>query len=150
MKSQSTRYLLLLLASLAVVLIVQLGTARDAKRQSQSDKQTLRPGESLKGPDIFHAHCAACHGADGKGNGPVAPVLKNALPDLTTIAKRNGGIFPAERVRSIISGEAVLISHGSREMPIWGEIFHQVENDRDYGHVRMQNTIEYLKSIQQK
>jgi hypothetical protein len=35
-------------------------------------------------------------------------------------------------------------------MPIWGPIFHQIENDRDYGNIRLKNLTDYLRSIQQK
>ena len=149
MKRQSNRYLLLFFV-VAILLTPQFGTASDEQSRSQNQKQSVRLADSLQGPDIFREHCAACHGADGRGNGPAAAALKNTPPDLTSIAKRNGGVFPEERVRSIVAGNEVLISHGSREMPIWGEIFHQIENDRDYGHVRMQNITDYLKSIQQK
>ena len=41
-------------------------------------------------------------------------------------------------------------SHGSRDMPVWGPIFHQIENDQDFGNVRLQNLIKYLESIQEK
>ena len=106
---------------------------------------------SVRGPDLFRAHCAACHGLDGKGGGPVAPSLKATVADLTVLAKRNGGKFPEERARRIISGnEPSLLPHGSREMPVWGPIFHQVEEDQDFGNVRLKNLITYLKSIQQK
>src|SRR6185312_1467487 len=149
MKQQSNRYLLLFFV-VAILLTPQFGTASDEQSRSQNQKQSVRLADSLQGPDIFREHCAACHGADGRGNGPAAAALKNTPPDLTSIAKRNGGVFPEERVHSIVAGNEVLISHGSREMPIWGEIFHQIENDRDYGHVRMQNITDYLKSIQQK
>jgi len=40
--------------------------------------------------------------------------------------------------------------HGSREMPVWGPIFHQVEEDRDYGAIRVGNLLKYLESIQEK
>lgn len=106
---------------------------------------------SVKGPDLFRAHCAACHGIDGKGGGPVAPTLKIKPANLTVIAKNNGGIFPEARVRKIISGDdPSLLPHGTREMPIWGPIFHQIEADQDFGNVRLQNLIQYLESIQQK
>jgi hypothetical protein len=121
-----------------------------AQSQKESDKQTVRLITSLKGPDLYRAHCAPCHGNDAKGDGPVAPALRDSVPDLTMIARRNGGVFPADRVRKVISGDEVLAVHGSHEMPIWGPIFHQVENDRDYGNVRLQNLTEYLRSIQQK
>ena len=104
----------------------------------------------MKGPDLFRAHCAACHGSEGKGDGPVASTLKTKPADLTVIAKNSGGKFPSARVLKIISGDEVLASHGSREMPIWGPIFHQVEADQDFGNVRLQNLVKYLESIQQK
>jgi len=105
----------------------------------------------VRGPDLFHAHCAACHGAEGKGNGPAASSLKTKPADLTVLAKNNGGKFPVGRVQKFISGDdPALMSHGSREMPIWGPIFHQIEDDQDLGNVRLQNLIKYLQSIQQK
>jgi mono/diheme cytochrome c family protein len=42
----------------------------------------------------------------------------------------------------------MIASHGSREMPVWGPIFHQVEEDVDRGNVRVENLVEYLQSIQ--
>ena len=45
-------------------------------------------------------------------------------------------------------GEEALASHGSREMPIWGPIFHQIEADVDRGNVRLENLMKYLESIQ--
>lgn len=44
-------------------------------------------------------------------------------------------------------GDDVLASHGSREMPIWGPIFHQIESDVDKGNV-LENLVKYLESIQ--
>ena len=105
---------------------------------------------SVEGPDLFRAYCASCHGEDGKGRGPAAAALKTNPADLTTIKRRNGGKFPTERVRQMIVGDDRLPAHGSREMPIWGPIFHQVESDRDWGYVRLDNLTKYLESIQQK
>lgn len=106
---------------------------------------------SVKGPDLYRAHCAACHGLGGKGDGPVAPALKMKPANLTALAKSSGGRFPAEQVAKFISGdEPSLVGHGSREMPVWGPIFHQIEEDQDYGNVRMRNLIKYLETIQQK
>lgn len=106
---------------------------------------------SVKGPDLFRAHCAACHGPEGQGNGPVAAALKTKPADLSLLAKNNGGKFPTERVQKFILGDdPSLVSHGSREMPVWGPIFHQIEEDQDLGDVRLQNLIKYLQTIQQK
>jgi mono/diheme cytochrome c family protein len=105
---------------------------------------------SVKGPDLFRAHCAACHGSDATGSGPLASALKAKPADLTALAKNNGGQFPSSRVRKTITGDDVLASHGSREMPIWGPIFHQIEADQDFGNVRLKNLLKYVESIQQK
>ena len=104
----------------------------------------------LDGAKIFRSHCAACHGEKGNGDGPVAPALKSRVPQLTTLARRNHGEFPADRVRSIIAGGQAGAAHGSSEMPVWGPIFHQIENDQDLGYIRLRNVTEYLRTLQQK
>ena len=149
MEAPPKTYLLFALTAIVVLLIVGAVAGHDdAAKQKQHEIEKLI--YSLNGPDLFRAHCAPCHGAGGKGRGPVAPALKAPLPDLTTIAQRNGGIYPERRLVNIIAGDEALLGHGSRDMPIWGLIFHQVEYDRDYGNVRLHNVTEYLRSLQQK
>jgi len=122
-----------------------------AQTKSPAQKQYEELIFSVRGPDLFRAHCAPCHGSEGKGNGPAASALKTRPADLTVLAKNNGGKFPTERIQKFISGDAPsMLSHGSREMPVWGPIFHQVEEDQDFGNVRLQNLVKYLMSIQQK
>jgi mono/diheme cytochrome c family protein len=111
------------------------------------DQSTVLPRDGAK---LFRNYCAACHGVNGRGNGPVAPALKTKVPLLNTLARRNHGTFPTARVRRIIAGDEDHAAHGSREMPVWGPVFHQIENDQDLGYVRLQNVTEYLTSIQQK
>ena len=53
------------------------------------------------GPVEFY--CATCHGRDGKGNGPVAAALKVVPPDLTRLARDNGGAFPRKRVEMFMT-----------------------------------------------
>jgi mono/diheme cytochrome c family protein len=124
------------------------GAAARNQTPSDSEKEFQNLIRSVEGPDLFRAYCASCHGKDGKGNGPAASALKATVPDLTLISKRNGGKFPVERIRRIIMGEGMIASHGSREMPVWGPIFHQVESDVDRGPVRLENLVKYLESIQ--
>ena len=64
--------------------------------------------------------CAACHGDDGRGGGPVAPSLTKAPANLTTLAKNNNGVFPLSAVYDTIYGIKTIVAHGSRDMPIWG------------------------------
>jgi hypothetical protein len=138
----------LMLASLGVLLGV--AGLREGQPKTEQNEKVQRLIPSLKGPDLFREYCAPCHGEDGKGNGPVAPALSAKPTDLTLITRKNGGVFPAKVVRGLIAGDELVIAHGSREMPIWGSIFHQVEWDRDYGEIRLQNVTKYLESIQQK
>lgn len=131
---------------LALVGVLRAETDAEVRQeQQQVEPQLIR---SVAGPDLFRAYCASCHGLDGKGNGPVAPMLKASVPDLTEIAQRNNGKFPAPRIRRIVMGEGMIASHGSREMPVWGPVFHQIEADVDRGNVRLENLVKYLESIQ--
>lgn len=143
----SVVFIALQAAVLLAGLFAAASTAPDDKVKQKTD-QPVRLIYSLAGPDLYRGYCASCHGTEGKGDGPVAPALNSKMPDLTTIRQRNGGIFPAARVNKIISGDEVILAHGTREMPVWGPIFHQVEEDRDYGEVRLQNLTDYLKSVQ--
>jgi len=135
-------------SGLSVIGVALAGSNIARPSQAGSDQGLPPLIRSVKGLDLFHAYCASCHGLDAKGNGPVASSLKATVPDLTGLARRNGGMFPEARVRRIISGDHVIASHGSREMPVWGPIFHQVEEDADRGNVRMENLVKYLESIQ--
>lgn len=139
------------LALIAASLLWLAGSSRvRAHQNTPTPAQDQNITIPLDGGKIFQNHCAACHGASGNGNGPAAPALKTKVPQLTTLARRNHGTFPTDRVRSVIAGDEGHAAHGSREMPVWGPIFHQIDNDQDLGYVRLRNVTEYLKSIQQK
>jgi mono/diheme cytochrome c family protein len=124
--------------------------AEDGKRaRIVADEQPLII--SIRGENLYQTYCSSCHGADGKGNGPMATWLKISPSDLTKIAARSGGKFPLVRVDRIISGEEALPSgHGTRAMPIWGPVFSQVTRDQDLGRVRIDNLARYLRDIQSK
>jgi mono/diheme cytochrome c family protein len=82
------------------------------------------------GDQLFAAHCASCHGADGEGGGPAANTIKIAPPNLRTLAKRNGGQFPRDAVESYIDGRKDVEAHRDRLMPVWGD-FLQMPSDKD-------------------
>jgi len=107
------------------------------------------PAIGHSGHDIFMDRCGACHGDDGKGNGPAVGALKVAPADLTLLAKRNEGTFPAERVRKMLSEWVDISAHGSREMPIWGDLFlPKSAADQEIANERFQKLVVYLESIQ--
>ncbi len=117
-----------------------------------------------QGSDIgkteYNNSCAVCHGTSGKGNGPLAAALKPKVADLTTIRKRNGGVFPFERVYDIVSGSKMVSGHGTRFMPAWGQIYNDkapqsgpggAEDDgNSYVRGRILALIGYLDSLQAK
>ena len=129
-------------------LLVGMGIAQKRIPETPQEKQLL---DSFKGPELYKAYCATCHGKDGKGNGPMAASLRNTPSDLTRISARNGGTFPFLAVQKIISGEQEgPATHGTREMPVWGPLFSEVSWDQDLGRVRIYSLAVYLEKIQGK
>ncbi|HEY7493929.1 MAG TPA: cytochrome c [Candidatus Tectomicrobia bacterium] len=105
------------------------------------------------GRRLFVQYCSACHGMDGQGNGPVASVLSPPPADLTRIAQRRGGHFPAAEIAATIDGRAEVRAHGSRSMPVWGERLSEHVGGGSLGeevaHGNVLVLINYLQTIQQ-
>lgn len=102
------------------------------------------------GREIYVARCASCHGDDGKGNASAVGQSSRLPADLTLLSKSNGGAFPEERVRAIISGAVdIPAQHGSDPMPIWGDLREaRRETARQTANEYLDALIDYLKSIQ--
>ena len=112
------------------------------------------PGETVSAEQqYFMRYCSACHGVEGRGDGPAAPALRPPPADLTRIAQRRGGRFPVAEIAAYIDGRTVVSAHGSREMPIWGERFGEMAGGGSVGEEVVRGNllvlIEYLQSIQQ-
>jgi hypothetical protein len=130
--------------------IICLSPAALAQGAAKNQGPDVKLIDSIRGPDLYKAYCASCHGLDAKGTGPMARSLKVRPSDLTRISIRNRGVFPKNRVEKIISGEEQpATGHGSSEMPVWGPIFSQVTRDVDLGRVRIDNLARYLRDIQE-
>lgn len=103
------------------------------------------------GAELFERFCASCHGVSGRGDGPVAPGLRTAVPDLTAIARRYGE-FPAARIRETIDGRGLIDAHGSRTMPVWGYEFWMEEGADVVAEREMRDVItrlvEHIRSLQ--
>lgn len=109
----------------------------------------------LSGLEMYQQLCASCHGVDGRGDGPVAPLIKIGVPDLTRIAYRDGGEFPTEDVRRTIDGRFERRAHGPRDMPVWGWQFYDISSADGAGErarvdAMISRLVDYLRSIQRK
>jgi mono/diheme cytochrome c family protein len=78
------------------------------------------------GRQMYLTYCAACHGQDGKGNGPAASALKRQPADLTRLSAENGGRYPTTRVTNVLRNGSPLSAHGSSDMPVWGPLFQSL------------------------
>lgn len=108
------------------------------------------------GAEDFRIYCATCHGIDGKGQGPVAEFMVLPPRDLTELAKRAGGKFPADLMARVIDGRAEVKAHGGRDMPVWGDYFgaekpqaSQTVKEAE-AQARIHALVAYLASIQAK
>jgi len=79
-------------------------------------------GDAMNGKVVFERHCAACHGLEATGHGPMVTVLTLPPADLTKLSAKNDGAFPLIRVVKRIDGRDPLVSHGS-PMPVYGDFF---------------------------
>ena len=121
--------------SLAIGLLVGPAAAADAEQ----------------GRELYRIYCRSCHGETARGDGPSAPALKKRPSDLTRLSRGRSADFPREQVTRAIDGRSELLSHGSREMPIWGLAFQQFDVDVDQEvqvQERLSDLVDYLESIQ--
>ncbi len=130
-----------------VVLFLYLAAFGESQ-QRQIKYVPVKATSPASGQEMYTAYCAVCHGKDGKGNGPAAEALKVPPPDLTILARKNDNSYPYGRVRSAIVGDG-LPAHGSKDMPVWGELFWCMSQ----GHssevqLRINNLNKHIESMQ--
>jgi mono/diheme cytochrome c family protein len=107
------------------------------------------------GEKEFQTNCAACHGMDAKGNGPMVEWLTVKPKSLRTLAKRNSGVFPWQRVYGILAGTEAVKLHGPTDMPVWGgryaekTIREEGEYSSDNVRGRILELVFYLATIQE-
>ena len=100
---------------------------------------------------MFSSYCAVCHGKDGKGNGPAASAMKTPPSDLTALAQKNGGKYPSAHVAAVIGGQETNPAHGSKDMPMWGQLFSSIsEGHEAQVQQRIANLVKYIESLQAK
>jgi mono/diheme cytochrome c family protein len=110
--------------------------------------QTMPPPPAA---DVFAAHCASCHGPLGEGDGPVAAAIAVTVPNLRTLSQRNGSQFPTDAVVAYIDGRNMPAAHGSRIMPVWGDVFDataRLVTGAEGAEPRIRAVVSYLQALQ--
>jgi mono/diheme cytochrome c family protein len=104
------------------------------------------------GAALYKVYCASCHGSSGRGDGQVAEFLKLPAADLTRIASRANGVFPAGEVFKIIDGRQRVGAHGDSAMPVWGDGFTRVISGSSAAdnRARIEALVKYLEGIQMR
>jgi mono/diheme cytochrome c family protein len=142
--------ILLTLAAIAILsFFVAAQTAKDSGKP-EINRVAAPHVSAADGKGMYVAYCAACHGTNGKGDGPAAPALKIPATDLTTMAKANGGQFPTLHVQESIRN-ADKAAHGSKDMPVWGPVFRSLsQGSQSQVELRIANLAKYIDTLQSK
>jgi len=139
------------MAAVAFATSVLTGVAC-AQPAVESEDPAFDAGLAEMGADIYQRRCASCHGVDARGHGPASGALRVPPSDLTRIAHRRGGEFPAAEIALFIDGRFDLPAHGSRDMPVWGarlgEAIPESTLAEEIVRGKIATLLEYLKSIQ--
>ena len=140
----------------AVAAVMMIATPAFA--QDESAPPTPVPSPSAEqlaaGKADFMKHCARCHSASGKGNGPEVNVIPGIKPaDLTRIAIKNGGVFPFKSVEDTIDGRKKIPSHERFDMPFWGVNFQEEGKEftrpsEAQSKARIEAIVYYIETIQ--
>jgi len=128
------------LAPVALVVSAPAGLTQEGRAQQ------------VAGSAVYKTYCVVCHGPAGKGDGPLADSLRFRPPDLTLLAKKNGGAFPKGRVLRTVDGRKPVKGHGGPDMPVWGDAFKQSQDG--YGEAAVQAKIEavvaHVETLQER
>ena len=131
--------------------VVMMSLAALAMSSGVALAQTTRD----EGRDIYLASCASCHGVSGRGDGPMLLQLVRPPSDLTTLSRRNGGVFPTQRLWETIDGRWATETgpHGAREMPIWGDVFRAqagASHPEWFVRYRINALLDFLARVQER
>jgi mono/diheme cytochrome c family protein len=137
----------ILLGAFAMVLFASFALAQ----QKEIKHVQVKPTSAASGKEMYDTYCAVCHGKDGKGNGPAADALKSAPTDLTKLAANNAGKYPSDKVSNAIRGDGNIPAHGTKDMPIWGNLFwHMSQGHQSEVQLRIANLNRHIESLQAK
>lgn len=85
-----------------------------------TESDTRAPDSIAAGASDYAQLCVACHGPQGRGNGPAAAGMTPPVADLSLMARKNGGSFPWLRAMEQIDGHTMGASES--HMPAYDEL----------------------------
>jgi len=132
----------------AVVVVALAVASSNASAQARIEKGPIKPINASDAQKMFATYCAVCHGTEAKGNGPAAASLKKVPADLTKLSANNKGTYPEVHVKRYIEGADDITAHGTRDMPMWGDLFNSL--DRNTAQIRVQALSDFIRGLQAK
>ncbi len=150
MKSLTTFFAVLVIAFSVAIISGQSEPAQAPKPGAGIKRAPVTYSNPSSGTQMYKDYCAACHGQEGKGDGPAVQFLKTPPPDLQTLAQRNNGTFPSYKVTEVLLFGPGSRAHGSPEMPVWGPAFRSQDTNDKVTALRIRNLSAFLESLQRK
>lgn len=142
-----------LVVTVALFAATMIGVGLTAMAAAFAQQEAGEVYSTFNGRQTYKTFCVNCHGVDAKGDGYLADSLKVKPTDLTALARKSGGEFPADRVKASIDGRVSVKGHGMREMPVWGDAFVWPEDDsperRAQVKQRIGELVAFLATIQE-
>jgi mono/diheme cytochrome c family protein len=139
----------------AAVLLSAMLFSGAAFAKPQDSTKTIKKApipmtSAASGEEMFNTYCAVCHGKGGKGDGPAASEFKIPPANLTLLAQKHDGKYPADYVAQVIeTGPRDAKAHGSKDMPVWGTLFKSI-GDEAQTKLRIHNLSTYIETLQVK
>jgi mono/diheme cytochrome c family protein len=134
-------------------LLLGQGTGITQTNDVTIKKVSISQSQPESGAQMYLDYCAACHGKDARGNGAAGPALKVPATDLTSLAKKNKGVYPSDHIGAVLEFGVPISAHGSAEMPVWGSLFRSLSTNatsRAAVNQRIANLNKYIQSLQVK
>jgi len=107
-------------------------------------REPAKAVHSVDGKVLYDSYCAACHGPTGRGNGPAARYLSVPVPDLSTLAVRDGE-FKLKHVKFHITDQEAV----GAVMPHWNDILMQNFGDQQgFKELAVHNLARHVARLQ--
>lgn len=138
-------------ALVGAALLAVIGTAHPQAKAKKEEKPLRTEIAAKSGKQLYGKFCVSCHGIEGKGDGPAATALTPPPPDLTTLARRHNGKYPAGYVGALLKFGRSFAAHGAEDMPVWAVRFQELDPVHDpTGQQHIGDVVAYVASLQVK